>query len=124
MGLSVPVILIGASAVVLQADNLVGGAAMAGMAVLNLGCMVAVATNPRWFRPIVWLVLLALLGETVASTYFAGGIVNSGFQPLWLLIAPLSGTLVLGPRDGFVFTLLALAGLISSWVHSSPRVGS
>jgi guanylate cyclase len=113
IAVSVPTTLVGAMVVALLGGNVAGGAGMACVAVFNLVCMVVVATNPRWYRPIVWVALLALMVETVLNTYFAGGIVASGFQPLWLFIAPLGGALVLGRREGLIFTLLAIAAM---WV--------
>lgn len=112
MALSVPMCVIGAASLVLQAGSLSGGLGLVGLAALSLVCMVVVATNPSWFRPAVWLFLSAVVVASVLNTYLAGGIVASGFQPIWLLIAPLGGSLLLGPRDGFALTLLAMFALL------------
>jgi guanylate cyclase len=113
MALSVPTCVIGAASLVLQAGSLSGGLGLLSIAVLSLVCMVVVATSPRWFRPAVWLLLLAVVVAGVFNTYSAGGIVASGFQPIWFLIAPLGGSLLLGPRGGFVLTVMAMLALLA-----------
>ena len=114
MALSVPAMILGAASIVLLGGNLPGAIAFACVVLVNLVCLVVVATNPSWFRPTVWLVLSVHVLVNLFITYFAGGVVSSGFQPLWLLIAPLTGSLLLGTRDGFFLTLMALAAVTTT----------
>jgi adenylate cyclase len=93
-------------------------------ALLHLGALVVLRSQPHLLRPIVVVVFSYEIFSEVATTYLFGGLFSSGVTIIWLMLTVVVTLIVLGSRAGVIwFTVFVAALAASAWMEMNvePR---